>query len=157
MVLDTSNPPTERIEDFVVAGVAHRGTDVDEGALWRELDDYAGEDLAEAAVGDDRYAVMFDVDEGSGEFTYVAGREVSATADLAPELTAVRIPDATYAVLTPSTETISEMVAEIHEAERFDDADDGDEAHSPIFERYAVGETPLSAERREIFVPVRED
>lgn len=152
MSIDTTE--TERHGDFLVAGVAHRGTDVDESALWRELDDYE-DDLRDAAVGDDRFAVMFDVDQDSGEFTYVAGREVGSADDLSPELTVVEIPDAIYAVFEAEAETVDEMVARIHEEElHHDDADDS--VNSPVFERFGTGERPTEGAHREIYVPVRE-
>ncbi|WP_436908234.1 GyrI-like domain-containing protein [Halosimplex marinum] len=155
MVLDTDEPETERHGDFTVAGVAHRGTDVDEAALWDSIDDYA-DDLDDAAVGTDRYAVMFDVDADSGEFTYVAGREVADTSDLSPELTAVEIPQAAYAVLEPDHESVEEMVREIHEEELRDD-DRGDDVHAPVFERYDSDRDPTTVADREIYVPVRDE
>ncbi|WP_135364777.1 GyrI-like domain-containing protein [Halosimplex halophilum] len=156
MVLDTDEPETERHGDFTVAGVAHRGTDVDEAALWDSIDDYA-DDLNDAAVGTDRYAVMFDVDADSGEFTYVAGREVEDTDDLSAELTAVEIPQATYAVLRPDHESVEEMVREIHAEELRDDDRDDDEVHAPVFERYESDRDPTTVADREIYVPVRDD
>ncbi|WP_123535294.1 GyrI-like domain-containing protein [Halosimplex salinum] len=157
MVLDFEDPETERHGNFTIAGVGHRGTSVDEAALWRSLDDYA-DDLEEVAVGDDRYAVMFDVDPDSGEFAYVAGREVESTDSLSAELTAVEIPQATYAVLYPEHETVREMVVEVHEADLTHSGHaDADDVHSPVFERYPAGETPVGAAKRELYVPVRED
>ncbi|QLH80814.1 GyrI-like domain-containing protein [Halosimplex pelagicum] len=153
MVLDTEEPETERHGNFTVAGVAHRGTDVDEAALWDSIDDYA-DDLGDAAIGTDRYAVMFDVDADSGEFTYVAGREVEDTDDLSAELTAVEIPQATYAVLEPEYESVEEMVREIH-TEELDG--DRDEVHAPVFERYDSDRDPTTTADREIYVPVRDD
>ncbi|MFC7140864.1 GyrI-like domain-containing protein [Halosimplex aquaticum] len=155
MVLDTEETETERHGNFLVAGVAHRGTDVDEAALWASLDDYA-DDLEDAAISDDYYAVMYDVDTDSGEFTYVAGREVDSADDLSPELTAVEIPQATYAVLRPDYETVDEMVVQIHE-EELDSRDDGDGVHSPIFERYGADSDPTTVADREIYVPVRDE
>ncbi|QLH76450.1 GyrI-like domain-containing protein [Halosimplex rubrum] len=154
MVLDTEEPETERHGNFTVAGVAHRGTDVDEAALWDSIDDYA-DDLDDAAVGTDRYAVMFDVDADSGEFTYVAGREVADTDGLSAELTAVEIPQATYAVLHPEYESVEEMVVEIHEEEL--DGDRDDDVPAPVFERYDSGRDPTATADREIYVPVRDD
>ncbi|WP_436925353.1 GyrI-like domain-containing protein [Halosimplex amylolyticum] len=153
MVLDTHESETERHGNFLVAGVGHRGTEVDEAALWASLDDYA-EDLEEHAVGTDHYAVMFDVDADSGEFTYVAGREVDSADDLSPELTVVEIPQATYAVLRPEYETVDEMVLTIHEEDL--DYDDED-VHTPIFERYETRHDPSTVSDREIYVPVRDD
>jgi len=154
MVLDTEEPETERHGNFTVAGVAHQGTDVDEAALWTSIDDYA-DDLDDAAIGTDRYAVMFDVDADSGEFTYVAGREVEDTSDLSPELTAVEIPQATYAILRPEHESVEEMVVEIHEEEL--DGDGDDDVHAPIFERYESDRDPTTTADREIYVPVHDD
>jgi predicted transcriptional regulator YdeE len=139
MVLDTDQPEMERHGDFTVAGVAHRGTGVDEAALWDSIDDYA-DDLDDAAVGTDYYAVMFDVDEDSGEFTYVAGREVEDTDDPSAELTAVEVPQATYAVLELGHESVEEMVRGIHEEELRDDDRD-----------------PTTVADREIYVPVRDE
>ncbi|WP_459193510.1 GyrI-like domain-containing protein [Halosimplex sp. J119] len=155
MVLDTADTETERHGNFLVAGVAHRGKDVDESALWASLDDYADE-LEAAAIGTDYYAVMFDVDADSGEFTYVAGREVDSADDLSAELTAVEIPHATYAVLRPEYETVDEMVTTIHR-EELDYDDDSDDVHAPIFERYESGRDPTTVADREIYVPVRDD
>ncbi|MFB6141635.1 MAG: GyrI-like domain-containing protein [Halosimplex sp.] len=155
MVLDTEDPETERLGNFLVAGVAHTGADVDEAALWDSLDDYA-DDLDGTAISDDYYAVMFDVDPDSGEFTYVAGREVDDADDLPPELTVVEIPQATYAVLEPDHESVEEMVVEIHE-EDLDYDDDNDDVHAPIFERYDTGFDPTDVADREIYVPVRDD
>jgi|GEM_PF-2409396 len=155
MVLDTEEPETERHGNFTVAGVAHRGTDVDEAALWDSIDDYA-DDLDDAAVGTDHYAVMFDVDADSGEFTYVVGREVDDTDDLSAELTAVEIPQATYAVLHPEYESVEEMVVEVHEEVR-DGDDRGDDVHAPVFERYESDRDPTTTADREIYVPVRDD
>jgi len=151
MVLDTDHTETEQHGNCLVAGVAHRGTEVDEAALWDSLDDYA-DHLEDAAVSHDRYAVMFDIDADSGEFTYVAGREVDDVDDLAAELTAVEIPSATYAVLEPEHETVNEMVVEIHQEDL--DYDENDDVHAPIFER---NDGPISADVREIYVPVRDD
>jgi len=154
MVLDTDHTETEQHGNFLVAGVAHRGTEVDEAALWHSLDDYA-DHLESEAVGQDWYTVMFDVDADSGEFTYVVGREVEDTDDLTAELTAVEIPSATYAVLEPDHETVDEMVAEIHQEDL--DYDENDDVHAPIFERYGRNSDPVSTDVREIYVPVRDD
>jgi len=151
MVLDTDHTETEQHGNCLVAGVAHRGTEVDEAALWDSLGDYT-DHLADAAVSQDRYAVMFDIDADSGEFTYVAGREVDDVDDLSAELTAVEIPSATYAVLKPEHETVNEMVVEIHQEDL--DYDENDDVHAPIFER---NDGPISADVREIYVPVRDD
>ncbi|WP_415379575.1 GyrI-like domain-containing protein [Halosimplex sp. TS25] len=155
MVLDTHESETERHGDFLIAGVAHRGTEVDESALWASLDDYA-DDLDAHAVGTDYYSVMFDVDADSGEFTYVAGREVDSADDLSPELTVVEIPEATYAVLQPDYESIDEMILQIHE-EDLDHTDDDDGVRNPIFERYETRRDPSTHADREIYVPVRDD
>ena len=154
MVLDTNHTETEQHGNFLVAGVAHRGAEVDEAALWDSLGDYT-DHLADAAVSQDRYAVMFDVDADSGEFTYVAGREVDDVDDLSAELTAVEIPSATYAVLKPEHETVNEMVVEIHQEDL--DYDENDDVHAPIFERYGRDSNPATANVREIYVPVRND
>jgi predicted transcriptional regulator YdeE len=152
MVLQLDETETERRGGFTIAGVAERDTDVDEARVWRALGDH--EDvLGDAAVSDDRYGVLYDLDEGSGEFTYVAGVEVEDTDGLGPELTVVEIPEATYAVLAPTAETVDDLVREI-EAEGYGD---DDRAAGPMFVHYDADEDPVAPEAAlEFYVPVDE-
>lgn len=139
MGLERTEPQTEAHGGFTVAGVAHRGTDFDQAALWRSLDDYA-DDLDDVTVGNARYGVLFDLDENSGEFTYVAGVEVESNPDLPPELTVVEIPEATYAVYAATADTVAEVVAEMRDGHVGES--DRDTVPGPLFERYDPDENP---------------
>lgn len=155
MALELSEYAIETYEDFDVAGVAHRGSDVDEAELWAALDDYADE-FDETVVSGERYGVLYDVDEAAGEFTYVAGYEVESIDDLPPDLTVVEIPAGEYAVFSLRGAEVGELVEGIDERLL---ADSGyGAADGAVVRRFARGEDPTDPDAAsELIVPVEEE
>jgi len=153
MALETAAAKTEHHGGFTIAGVARRDTEVDEATLWRAYEDHV-DDLEAEALDEDRYGVLFDHDEDSGEFTYVAGRRVDSADNLPAELTVVELPEAEYAVFTPTAESVDEVV----EAIEHEGLDGQDRAPGPLFERYDASVDPAApGTPLEFYVPVDED
>lgn len=155
MALELSEYTIEPSDSFVVAGVAERGTDVDPEELWGALDDYV-DDIDDATETGERYGVLFEFDESAEEFTYVVGYEVESTDGLPPELTAVEIPEASYAVFSPRDLVLDELVDELDEG-LLSDADH-ERAEGPVFQRFDATEDPFTHESSfELFVPVDDE
>jgi predicted transcriptional regulator YdeE len=154
MASDTDTQQRDVYGEFTVAGIGHEGSDVDEDRLWRTLEQREAE-LAEAAVSDDRYGVLFDFDQDGQEFTYFVGYEVDSTDDLGSDVGAVTIPEATYAEHTSTAGAVDEVVADPVSEEVTDANEDIPE---PIFERYEPGEDPtVRDDPSEVYVPVSTD
>lgn len=174
-MLDLDGHQTETIEEFVVAGVAERGTDIDATGLWNALeefedefdDDYRREyDRDYDDRGDDydddldsfrsKYGVLFEFDEKSDEVTYVAGHAVESTDGLPPELTGVEIPEGSYAVFSVRGLDVGEIVDEMGDA-LLSDAE-YDRIEGPIVQRYSPAEDPTDADApSELWIPVEDE
>lgn len=155
MALELSEHTIETYDDFDVAGVAHRGPDVDAAELWAALDDYA-DDFDEAVVSERRFGVIYDFDERNEEFTYVAGYEVESADDLSPELTVVEIPEGEYAVFSLRGVGLDEMVQEIDERMLADS--DYEVTDGAIVQRFDRAEDPTDPDAPfELVVPVEEE
>lgn len=152
MVLELSEHTIETYDDFDVAGVAHRGSDVDTAELWAALDDYA-EDLGDDVVSERRYGVIYDFDERNEEFTYVAGYEVDSADDVPPEMTVVEIPEGEYAVFSLRGVAVDEMVEEIDERMLGDS--EYEVTDGAIVQRFGPAEDPTDPDAPfELVVPV---
>lgn len=152
MVLESHEPRTETYGDFMVAGVAHSGNELDKTALWADLEEHE-EDLEGNVVDDDYYGVYYDIDEDEGTFTYVAGVRVDSKDGLPPELTVVDVPETTWAVFATTGEALEDFTVDVEEGE-FGDVDH-DEGIGVMVERYDPDASPAELETDlEFYVPV---
>ena len=155
MVLESHETRTETFGDFIVAGVAHRGTAVDRDALWAEFERMT-DDLGGKTIGRNRYGVYFDIDEDDGEFTYVAGVPVDSVDDLPPEMTNVEIPEATYAVFSTDVDAVDEVTVDIHNQE-FGNVDHDHEV-GVLVEQYETDVNPAHRDTAlEFYVPLLDE
>lgn len=146
MTVELSEHTIETYDDFTVAGVAHRGADVDAAELWAALDDFEF-----AAHSDERYGVLYDFD--GEEFTYVAGVGVESADDLPRELTVVEIPEGRYAVFPMRGMELDDVVGELDDGVFADS--DRRRGEGAVVQRYDVDADPRSPDvASELIVPV---
>lgn len=156
-----STPLQPRIETrpaFTVVGLTARGTPdgIDYMALWEEFAkvEASVEDLA---VSDEVFGVQYDMDDQTGEFTYLAGIAVDAEADdadIPDELTSVDVPERRYAVFETTLETVGETMDAIY-GEWFPQSGH-EHAESPEFERYGLEFDPETNPGFEVWIPLVE-
>lgn len=153
MVLELEEPELVTLDEFTVAGLAHRGPPEDDfGGLWEQFSGHADE-LAEISASNESYGVIYEYEQGGDEFTYLAGIAVEDTNDLAPELTVVEIPEQTYAIFPEQEAAVGDIVEGIHD-DGFSDYE-YNRVEGPAFERYTEDYDPaLSDAGFELFVPV---
>lgn len=155
MTLELADPDIVTLDEFMVAGLAHRGPAGEEfDRIWSDFNERV-DDLAEITPGDESYGVIYEYDEGGDDFTYVAGVHVEDTDDIAPELTVVEVPAGPYAVFETSASDISELMGQLGG----DWALEGDYEHvmGPMFERYDSRYDSVSRDGTfEFYVPVDE-
>lgn len=141
-------------DDATIAGVAKRGTDVDRTAVWVAYEDF-GEGLDDVAVADDRYGVIFDIEEHSKEVTFLAGHSVESTSDLPAEASAVEIPEGSYAVFDLLGADADDIFHQVHEGLLLDT--EHSQREGPVLLRYAAGASPFDENAAfELYVPVEE-
>jgi len=140
MVLELEEPEIVTLDEFVIAGLAHRGPPEDDfEAIWADFDERFDE-FGELRKTGEYYGVVYEYDPGSEEFTYVAGVPVDDVDDLSPELTAVEIPEATYAVFETSTTETGSLLTEV--TEEWAENADHEPIDGPMFEHYGAGDEP---------------
>jgi len=156
MTLEVEDPELVTLEEFTVAGLAHRGPPEDDNeALWNDFDVRVG-DFATLTGEEDRYGVVYQYDQSGEEFTYVAGVAVDDLSDLSPELTVVEIPHAEYAVFEMDAAAVDDLLNQV----AHDWAEDAGNApvEGPIFEKYGPDYDPTRrTEGYELYVPVDGD
>lgn len=156
MVLELEEPEIVTLDEFVIAGLAHRGPPEDDfEAIWADFDERFDE-FAELRKTGENYGVVYEYDSGGEEFTYVAGVPVEDTDDLSPELTAVEIPEATYAVFETDRAGTDSLLTEI--TEEWAENSDHEPIDGPMFEHYGAGSEPTArAEGYQFYVPIDDD
>jgi AraC family transcriptional regulator len=109
-------PQIETCPAFTVVGMRYRGKNENQEVtqLWGQFVQRIPE-IRHRDPGGPTYGVMYDYDEATGEFTYVAALPVNEAADLPKGMVSVEIPDARYAVFECTLPTLGETYAQIHE------------------------------------------
>jgi len=110
------DPRLETLASFVVAGMHYRGRNEQEEIpeLWRAF-------WPRHADNDNRlqpgvsYGVIYDFEEGSGVFNYLAGLPISEGGELPDDMLAVTIPGGTYVTFECTLPTLMETNRFIHE------------------------------------------
>lgn len=153
MALELEDPEIVTLDEFMIAGLAHRGPpDDDYETLWTDFDDRISEFDGLRKTGE-YFGVIYEYDQGGEEFTYVAGVPVEDTDDLSPKLTVVDIPESTYAVFDASATAGPDFLSAITD----DWADQSGYEHvgGPIFEHYGAGYDPMDrTSGYELYVPI---
>jgi predicted transcriptional regulator YdeE len=137
MELEQAEPDVVQVEEFTVAGLAHRGPAGDDfDDLWVDFNQRV-DDLAAITPGRESYGVIYEYEEGGDEFTHVAGVPVDDTDDLSPELTIVEIPAGPYAVFQTSASDMTDLLTQLHGDWTVDV--EYERVMGPMFERYDAG------------------
>lgn len=155
MSIDATDPSVETVEEFVVAGLAHRGPpEENHRDLWTDFAERV-EDLAALTDRDEIYGVVFEYDESGDDFTYVAGVPVDDPDALVPELTAVEIPGGPYARFESSVGNVEDEIERI--TDEWADDSEYERASGPMFERFPADADPSDPSTpAAFFVPVEE-
>jgi AraC family transcriptional regulator len=82
--------------------------------LWRDFGPRTKE-IVHTAPASVAYGVIDNFDEADGEFDYVAGLEVDSTTDIPEGMTAVELPDQTYAVFECTLPTLMDTNRYVHQ------------------------------------------
>jgi len=100
---------------FTVVGLMYRGKNEagEIPQLWGKLMPRVGE-IKHINERHEAYGVADNFDPGSGEFSYLAGYEVSKVEDLPEGLVSWDIPEGRYAVFTCTLPTLMETIHVIH-------------------------------------------
>jgi AraC family transcriptional regulator len=108
-------PKIVRRPAFTVVGMNYRGKNEQNEIpqLWQALSprSHEIENLVQAHVG---YGIMYDYDESSGEFDYLAAMEVSSVTNVPKGMMSLEVPEQTYAVLTCTLPTIGQAFDRIY-------------------------------------------
>lgn len=155
MVLELEEPEIVTLEEFKVAGLAHRGPAGEEfDEVWVNFNERV-DDLASLTAGEESYGVIYEYDEGGDDFTYVAGVPIDDPTELAPEITIVEIPAGPYAVFQTSASDVTELMGQISGDWSLDA--DYERVMGPMFERYDSDYDSVSRDGTfEFYVPVDE-
>ncbi len=153
MVLELEEPEIVTLDEFLIAGVAHRGPPEDDfEAIWTDFDERMDE-FDELTRTGEYYGVVYEYDQGGEEFTYVAGVPVEDTEGLSPELTVVEIPESTFAVFETSTAATDDLLTEV--TDEWAENADQEPVDGPMFEYYGAGNEPTErGGGYEFYVPV---
>ena len=156
MVLELEEPDIVELDEFMIAGIAHSGPPEDDfESLWAEFDDQLDEYDGLTRTGE-YYGVVYEYDQGSEEFTYVAGVPVEDTDGLSPELTIVEIPESTFAVFETETAVTEDLLTEVT-GEWAENADE-EPVDGPMFEYYGAGNEPTERTGGyEFYVPIDDE
>lgn len=155
MTLELSEYTVQMHDDVTIAGVAKRDEHIDRTGMWVAYRDFLGE-LDDVVSTDDRYGVIFDIEEGSDEVTFLAGHPVESTSDLPPEASAVEIPEGTYAVFDLYGADADDIFHQVHEGLLLDT--EHGQREGPVLQRYPGGVSPYDENVRfELYVPVEDD
>jgi predicted transcriptional regulator YdeE len=112
---------TKTLSGFYVAGLSARTNNAAESSgqgripqLWAELFRSLPADSIENKVSHDIYAVYCEYEsDHTGEYTYVLGYRVSSIDGLSGRLTAIRVPEGEYAVITSEEGPAMEVVPSV--------------------------------------------
>ena len=156
MALELSEPDIVTLDEFMIAGLAHRGPPEDDfEAIWTDFDERFDE-FPELTKTGEYYGVIYEYDQGDDEFTYVAGVPVEDESDISPELTVVEIPESTFAVFETSATEMHDLLAEV--TEEWAESADHEPVDGPMFEYYGAGNEPTERTGGyEFYVPIDDD
>lgn len=155
MTLELNDHTVQTHDDVIIAGVARRGTEIDRTGTWVGYQDLR-EELEGTSMTDDRYGVIFDIDEDSGEVTFLTGHPVESTDDLPPEASAVEIPEGDYAVFDLHGADADDIFHQVHEGLLLSTG--YRQREGPVLQRYPAGASPYDEDAPfELYVPVDEE
>jgi AraC family transcriptional regulator len=99
------------------------------------------------------YGVMYDYDEATGDFDYVAALHVNSASDLPEGMVSVEIPEAQYAVFTCTLPTLGRTYRQIHQ---WLDQSEHEHAGTPEFEYYGESFDPENLESQmSVYIPIK--
>lgn len=156
MDLELAEPEIVSLDEFLIAGLAHRGRPEDDfEAIWTDFDERFDEFDGLTRTGE-YYGVVYEYDRDSEEFTYVAGVPVEDAGPLSPKLTAVEIPASTFAVFETDAPETGSLLLEI--TETWAANTEYEPIDGPLFEYYGAGDEPTARSGGyEFYVPIEDD
>lgn len=139
---------------FTVAGMALRSTgqEGEFGQLWQRFMPRMHE-IQQVVDPATSYGVMYNYDEATGRFDYLAGFEVASGAALPEGMTSADIPAQTYAIFTCTLPTIGQAYQHIYGT--WLPQSGYQHAPSPEFELYGADFNPNDpASEMQIYIPI---
>ncbi|WP_458205646.1 GyrI-like domain-containing protein [Haladaptatus sp. NG-SE-30] len=151
-----NTPEFESREPFTVVGLNYRGPNENDEIpqLWEAYGKRIHEFL-DLALSNETLGVCYDHDDETGELGYVAGVVTDSDATIPEGMTAITVPEQTYAIFTTTLDTLEATIDEIYE--QWLPASEYRRTDGPEFERYGSEFDPDDpASKFDYFVPVAE-
>ena len=149
-------PKIVHLPAFTVVGMKYRGKNDQNQIpqLWGQFVPRMGE-IQHKAGEDATYGVMYDFDEATGAFDYVASLKVTQAADLPAGMVGVEVPAAQYAVFECTIPTIGPTYQQI---QAWIAQSEYENAGTPDFECYGPGFDPQDPSSvMSIYMPIKEN
>jgi AraC family transcriptional regulator len=104
------DPQMVHRDAFTAVGLTTRATEeADLGAHWNDFETRHGS-YTDRIGSEEAFGVLFDFDDGTGSFTYLAGVEPSDETDVPASLDRVEVPGGTYAVFTARLDEVGAVM-----------------------------------------------
>lgn len=139
---------------FTVVGMRYRGkNEHDEIAqLWGQFVPRIQE-IQDRNPDPATYGVMYDYDETTGEFDYVAALYVDSASDVPEGMVSVEVPEAQYAVFTSTLPDLGQTYQKIHQ---WLEGSEYEHAPTPEFEYYGEHFDPEDpGSTMSIYIPLK--